>query len=309
MSPLPSAFLLGAPKCGTTSLYAHLARHPQANFPSVKEPGYFSRSQIVGLLHPYQASRPDYERLYARENAESLIACDGSTSYLRSAVALREIVATVAEPRCVAVVRDPVRLVESYHAFLLGAGWENVSDVVEAWSLQDTRSRGQQIPAAVRRPDVLQYRWVASLGAQVRAAAEILGDNLHVELMQDVLAPNSGALLRVQDHIGLSPMDLGPVPMENRATVPRFRVLDEFVKSPPAPLLRLRNKVKTLSGSSSLGIRRLYNRIGRKAEPYPVDPSFRLHLQDVFHEDVALLSDFLHRDLIQEYGWAARGNG
>ena len=34
----PSFMIIGAPKCGTTSMYEYLARHPSVRAPSVKEP-------------------------------------------------------------------------------------------------------------------------------------------------------------------------------------------------------------------------------------------------------------------------------
>ena len=39
----PNLFLIGAAKCGTTSLYHYLKQHPDLFFPEHKEPHYFSK--------------------------------------------------------------------------------------------------------------------------------------------------------------------------------------------------------------------------------------------------------------------------
>ena len=39
---LPNFIIVGAAKCGTTSLYHYLSQHPEIGFPTLKEPKYFS---------------------------------------------------------------------------------------------------------------------------------------------------------------------------------------------------------------------------------------------------------------------------
>ena len=60
----PNLFLVGAPKCGTTSLYEYLRKHPQIFFPTgeeestywhAKEPAYF----CVDLNLPAEKSIKD----------------------------------------------------------------------------------------------------------------------------------------------------------------------------------------------------------------------------------------------------------
>ena len=39
--PLPNLFVIGAPKCGTTSLHRYLDQHPRISMSAVKEPKFF----------------------------------------------------------------------------------------------------------------------------------------------------------------------------------------------------------------------------------------------------------------------------
>lgn len=41
MTP-PNTFIVGAPKCGTTSLVSYLSQHPQVHISKIKEPHFFS---------------------------------------------------------------------------------------------------------------------------------------------------------------------------------------------------------------------------------------------------------------------------
>jgi hypothetical protein len=61
---LPNFFIVGAPKAGTTSLYAYLDQHPQIYMSPLKEPNYFAFE-----LREENFSAADRPRL-ARESAE-----------------------------------------------------------------------------------------------------------------------------------------------------------------------------------------------------------------------------------------------
>ena len=43
---LPNFVVVGAPKCGTTSLYHYLRQHPEVFLPSQKELHYFSHGHL-----------------------------------------------------------------------------------------------------------------------------------------------------------------------------------------------------------------------------------------------------------------------
>lgn len=85
----PNAIVVGAPRCGTTSLYHYLGQHPEVYCPAKKEPKYFS-SQAMKLPHsgPGDAyvdeervrSSTAYYDLY-RGGSSLAIRVDGSSEY------------------------------------------------------------------------------------------------------------------------------------------------------------------------------------------------------------------------------------
>lgn len=51
MEKWPNFFIVGAPRCGTTSLYEYLKQTPGIYMSTVKEPHYFSQSIDPALLY------------------------------------------------------------------------------------------------------------------------------------------------------------------------------------------------------------------------------------------------------------------
>ena len=303
MTPL---FLLGAPKCATTSLYEHLARHPQLSAPSVKEPGYFSRSGIrpdVRARTPHVQSFDAYLALFDQRNDKIRAWCDGSPSYLRSPEALQAIRAKFPDARAIAVVRDPVDLVSSYYTFLRHERWENAPTLEEAWNAQEARREGVGIPDAARRPDSLVYADVAMLGSQVETAKRVFGASLLVFTVDDLRSDLQRVSRVIQEHAGLDPLDLGALPQSNPARQANSERLNALVKDPPEWLAKAASGLKARLGVTSLGIRRKVERANSTPVRRELAVETRDRLRAFFSADVALLSSILHRDLRAEWGW------
>src|SRR5262245_59515349 len=164
--PLRSAFVVGAPRCGTTFLAKAMARHPQICFSKPKESYFFVREPA--------AARPDAMREFLRRHFHALedshaVVAEGSPSTLYDpAVALRALELDP-DARFVLSVRNPVELAPSFHARLLYTTDEDVPDFATAWSLQEARARGEGIPRRCREPLMLQYREVCGLAGPVEA--------------------------------------------------------------------------------------------------------------------------------------------
>ena len=52
---LPNTFIIGAAKCGTTSLWAYLDAHPEISFSRRKEPAVFIHEDYRDLLDWYES--------------------------------------------------------------------------------------------------------------------------------------------------------------------------------------------------------------------------------------------------------------
>ena len=58
-------FVVGAPRCGTTTLSRFLKEHPAINFPALKEPHYFALNDLRGLSDEELRERVEGEFLDA----------------------------------------------------------------------------------------------------------------------------------------------------------------------------------------------------------------------------------------------------
>src|SRR5678815_2502370 len=85
--PGPSRFacIVGAPRCGTTTLAAFLQEHPDVCFSTVKEPHFFSQHDLTGL--PLDELRQVVEqhylgRFFPNRSEDAAMIAEGSISYL-----------------------------------------------------------------------------------------------------------------------------------------------------------------------------------------------------------------------------------
>lgn len=105
---LPELMLIGAAKCGTTSLHAYLDTHPDIAMAELKELRFFSDPDCGDWLGWYQQQfTPD-----------AAVVGESSTMYTRSPAlpgVAERMAATIPDARLVYMVRDPVeRAVSSY---------------------------------------------------------------------------------------------------------------------------------------------------------------------------------------------------
>jgi hypothetical protein len=103
--------IIGAMKAGTTTLFDHLADHPEIAGSNPKEPGFFAFDDL------YREGRRGYEALFSWDPAIHKVALDGSTDYAKyphcGDVAGR-IRAYGSDFRFIYILRHPLRRIESH---------------------------------------------------------------------------------------------------------------------------------------------------------------------------------------------------
>lgn len=105
----PTFFVIGAAKCGTTSVCDLLSAHPDVFMSDPKEPHYYSR------LTKYHELRPWYDSLFEGAGGHAAVG-EGSTSYShphRIEFVVPRIREELPDARFIYMVRHPVRRLES----------------------------------------------------------------------------------------------------------------------------------------------------------------------------------------------------
>lgn len=118
---LPDFLLIGAMKCGTTSLYHYLRDHPQIFMPSIKAPEFFAEEGNWGRGIGW------YRRQF--EGAASGVVAIGEasnvyTKYPRYRGVPARIADHIPDARLVYVVRDPIDRIRSHYQTRLTEGTE-----------------------------------------------------------------------------------------------------------------------------------------------------------------------------------------
>lgn len=131
----PDFLIIGAQKCGTTSLYQYLARHPSVAPASRKEIQYFSEQYGRGPAwyrghFPSLAIR-DPARLLGRRR---LVTGEATPYYLFHPHAPRRVHQTLPAVKLIAMLRDPVDRAYSHHRYHSKLGDESLSfeEAIEA---------------------------------------------------------------------------------------------------------------------------------------------------------------------------------
>ena len=112
----PFLFVVGAPKCGTTSLHYYLGQHPKVFVPERKELHFFSQPDVRETYYPVDLINNEERYLACFDNAKEGQVCgDFSPSYLAHPLAAERIYNALPNVRVVVCLRDPVERAISHY--------------------------------------------------------------------------------------------------------------------------------------------------------------------------------------------------
>ena len=187
---LPNFFIVGAPKCGTTSLSSYLQQHPDIFMCPIKEPNYFSFEDIEKQQLYYRfvhtRSLKEYEALFSGVENEKAIG-EASVSYLYYPSVPQKIKNIVPEAKAVILLRNPVDRAFSHYLMDVRLGYVNISfdDIVAR------KSSHRMID--------LYYQQYVSLGLyydQVKRYYDIFGREKVAVIIFDDLKSNPVAVIK-----------------------------------------------------------------------------------------------------------------
>jgi Sulfotransferase family len=289
----PNFFLLGAAKCGTTSLQSYLAGHPRIFMSVPKEPCYFSKD----LRYPASPRNDDeYLRCFAGANDDHVIVGEASVDYLYSRVAVANILAFSPDARFMVMVRNPIEMARSLHAYSVQVLMEDVEDFEMAWRLQEERAEGRSLPSVCIQADFVLYGRICRLGEQVEwLFRQVPRERVHVVVFDDLVRDPGAAYRAALDFLGVADdrrteFDAKNVTMSHKSRLAKQVIQGLFALRQRLPVRKFGIPVIGWLVSSNLGA------AGRVS----MDPAFRAELVEYFRSDVDLLSRLLGRDFS---GW------
>jgi hypothetical protein len=283
----PNFFILGAPKCGTTSLAAWLSEHPDIYLSPTKEPHFFNTDHKRSIC-----SLKGYERLFAGADKRHRAVGEASVWYLCSTVAVKNILNYNADARFIVMLRNPVDMAPSLHEEQVFTGREDVTDFTEAWSLQDARRQGHRLPTMVSEPQYVQYGDACRLGKQVARLLEIVSPGRVKFILLEDVARDPAAIYRSV----LRFLDVGDdhhpnFQVHNQAKMRRWHALNTMAWV-------VSNARTALGIERGLGLWQRIDAINRVERlRAPISDNMKRTLRDYFAADVVLLQSQIGRDL------------
>jgi hypothetical protein len=281
--------IIGAYKCGTTSLYQALSGHPHIDMASIQEPNFFARppepgpelarfTEAGGYRRPRTFSVQEYEALFLPRRPD-LLRGDCSPEYMRNPLAPPRIAAALPDVRLVAILRNPIdRALSDYSMF--------VRDGLEKAPFSEAIRRSQS--------DTLLHHYVYTgfYGRQLQRFFDVVpADRIRVILLEDVVADRT-VLSNLLLWLGADDPDseLG-WSVHNRSGRPRNRAVAT------AYSLRRRGR-RVLKPIVPTGVQRRVDAVlASQLQRLTMTPHDRAYLAEIYADDVSLLSGLTGRDL------------
>jgi hypothetical protein len=288
-SKLPNFLVIGAPKCGTTSLHSVLGQHPQIFISKVKEPHFFERDLYSNGLEWYQ------EKYF--HDADGYFARGESTpNYLT--------LSTIVAPRIkeafgendlkfIAIFRDPAKRAYSEYWF-----------------------RRRRYKESVTFEEALQNEWQGKRsdwdslykGGCYATLLEPFLDRFqrrkfYFILLEDLVNDFNGAMKGITKFLSVSEdFEFKPV-TENQSYVIKSKKIHSITKNPSDPIHRI-GKILThlLPREKVLSIKKMIIKNNLTKEKYPpLEKELELILREKYHEEIQKLEFIMGRDLSNWY--------
>jgi hypothetical protein len=289
----PDFLMVGAPKCGTTSMAQYLDQHPDI-YMVRGEPHYFGSD--IEYNRPRLTAR-QYERLFLPSRGKAMRG-ERSTWYLYSQKAAGEIYERNPDALIIAMLRNPADMLHSLHSHYVQRGRrDDIEDFAKALAAEPARRAGI-LPAAARFPESLYYSSIPRYAEQLERFISRFGrERVKVLLIDDLREDPARHYREVLEFLGV-----------DSSFQPDFRVHNASAPIPNTWLHRqwkasnLRYRLRASIPSTlyrAMRARRLRQRAAAASnQPRPrLDEGTRRQLNEQFKEEIGRLERLIDRDL------------
>lgn len=301
MTRRPDLFIVGAAKCGTTSMYEYLREHPEVFMSPRKEPRYFApdlQTGIPGKDLEYGKDLVRYLGLYKDATDEKRLG-EASVRYIYSKDAPRLIHEFQPDAYIVAMIRNPVDMMFSLHGHRFAGGSEDIADFEEALAAEEDRRQGRRLQR-YSIPEVHQYRARARFSEQLPRWFEAFGrERVHVIVFEDFVREPEATFRRLLEFLEVDP-DYQPPSFSarNPRHEPKSQALRAVLRSSVPQWLVWSALPRVVGEANAHRIMKPFRRMNRKTAAKPrLSPELRRRLEDELAPDVERLSQLLDRDL------------
>jgi len=310
----PNLFIVGEPKCGTSPLFVFLEKHPEIFMPGgtepnyLKEPNYFNKDlhEESDEFHGKQKCYPfrkeeQYLELFKDAKDEKILG-EGTTNYLYSKDAAKNIHAFNPDAKIIIMIRDPVAFLHSLHLHFVFELDDDVEDLREALALENERKKGNHIPKTIAAPSLLYYSERAKFSEHIKRFYDVFKrDQIKVIIMEEFRNDTAKIYREVLKFLGVDP-DFTPIFVggEHPREI-RFKFLKKYMLSSYFSVKFLRAVLpKKAFNLARHGFFTLTGKPGKKPK---LDDNVRKELMKKYKGEVERLSRLLNKNLILLWGY------
>jgi len=292
---IPNFVVIGAPKCGTTSLFYYLKQHPDIYLPVRKELHYFSFPLLEAhskgprdkeTLSALCASWEEYKHHYLDVRNESAVG-EVSPSYLFYAEVGERIKSRLGNVRIIAILRDPIEKAFSQYMHMVRDRRETLTfhDALMAESERKARGWG----------DIWLYAESSLYADKLKRYFSIFGrKNVRVILFEELANQPVKVMADLYEFLGVSAdFACDTSKAYNRSGNPRLDTLSKFMASP--------SLVKSLMKRTIPERIRIPMRLTlmnwNTGEKDDMDDRSREYLKRYFQDDIVRLGRMLGREM------------
>lgn len=307
---LPNFLVIGAAKCGTTSLYHYLRQHPDVYMSPIKEPNHFStdinpeefspeyklherqknldvHSYVRGdMKEPqwgaYVTSETDYRLLFRFADGKKRIG-EISNSYLYSHTAADEINKRLKDVKLIAILRNPVDRAYSHYQ----------ANIRDGRALLPFR---QELEKDIAKPEKgwgksHLYIELGMYTAQIKRYKELFSPEQLLILFFDDLKKNTPAVIdSVFKHLHLQNIPVNYEERHNEARTPKNKRLIHLLTQ-----TGLKRRVfRMLPVSIQSPVKSMFFKEGKSEKMSHED---RAWLTEIFRDEIRKLESEMNRDL------------
>ena len=282
----PNFFIIGAPKCGTTSLSVYLSEHREIVMSHPKEPHYFSTDIENGRM----TDQSKYLACFAQDKTPIAVG-EASTLYLYSKDAIQNILEFNPKAKLIVMLRNPTEVAFSFHQLALKIFSETETNFEKAWYLQTERAIGNHVPNGCPDFKLLLYGEIAKFGFQVdRLLSKVNRHKVHFIYFDDFINKTDKIIQNVFNFLELTPNLQIDYQIHNKTKRIKYPQFTKMVN------IALGVK-KSLGIKSTFGIAdRIHNKNITDETPKQLSSSTLRVLADYFENDIQTLSNLLNKD-------------
>lgn len=211
----PDFVIVGAQRCGTTSLFRALDKHPamMPNVINAKGIHYFDTSyhRNMDWYLAHFASHAEREAHAAKVGHKAIVG-EASPYYMYHPAGAERMAKAIPDTKLIVLLRNPVKRAISHHLHMVWEGHESVKDIDEALDLEPTRLAGIEErlladPKLISRPHQ-HYSYIdrGHYASQIKRLFDHFDQkNVLVMTTEKLISDSESSLSKIQSFIGLEP--------------------------------------------------------------------------------------------------------